>query len=208
MNYPRVNLIKKSEQRYQGVVSRNFILLVGIGTPLVIIALIAGTLFAQHSSIQSQLASSRAVWQTFEPRVEAFRKEKTGLETTGKIMGLFEGWEESQVSIVNLMDAVQGCVPANIQFSRMSILSDVKGSVFKDADELKLHYSLTIDGVAVGDQAEGQVLLLQRQLQASQPVLSVFDSLKLASMRNKLNSDNTAMNEFRLIATAGEGVSK
>ncbi|MDZ8119389.1 hypothetical protein [Pontiella agarivorans] len=208
MKYPRVNLIKKNEQRYQGIVSRNFILLIGIGTPLIIIALIAVTLLMQHLSVQSQLASSKAVWETFEPRIKAFRKEKAGLITTGKIMGLFEGWEQSQTSIVDLMDDVQVCVPSNVQFSRMSILSGKKSTIFKNADELKLHYSLTIDGVAVGEQAESQVLLLQRQLQASHPVSSVFDSLKLASMRNKLRSDNTAMSEFRLIATAGEGVTK
>lgn len=205
MSYPRVNLIHKNEQRYQGAVSRSFILLTGIGTPVLLIVLILGFVLIQNMSVKSQLASSTAVWETYEPRLKQYRAEKSGLTTSGKIMGLFEGWEKSQASIVDLMEEVQDRVPQDVQFTRMSIRSNTKGAVFKTAEELVLDYSLTIDGVAVGQQAEGLVLALQRDLQASQSVSSTFDSLKLASMRNRNSNDGSAMSEFRLVGEAGKG---
>lgn len=208
MSYPRVNLLKKSEQRYQGMVSKSFILLTSVGGPVLLLVLIFGIMMAQNSSVKSQLASSKVVWENFGPRLDSYRAEKQGLTTSSKIMGLFEGWEGSRMSIVELMDEVQERVPSNIQFARMSIRSDAKGPVYKSAEALALNYSLAIDGQAVGQQAESQVLKLQKDLQASASVNKSFDSLKLVSMRNRQDADGMEMSDFRLLAESGKGEGK
>lgn len=205
MNYPRVNLLYKSEQRYQGAVSRGFILLAGIGTPVVLLLLIIGFFVIQNMSIKSQLASSEVLWESFEPRLKRYRAEKSGLTTSGEIISLFEGWEKSRTSIIDLMEDVQDRVPENVQFTRMSIRSTTKGSVYRSTDELALDYSLSIDGIAAGEQAESQVLMLQRELQGSPSIISTFNSLKLASMRNRTTTDGSAMSEFRLMGEAMKG---
>lgn len=208
MTYPRVNLLKKSEQRYEGAVSRSFILLCGIGAPALLILLIIGLCFAHSASIKYQLKSSQALWENLEPRLTAHTQGNQGLSTNQKLLDLFSGWESSQASFVDLLNDVQGSVPGTVQFNRLSIRAGESKAIYKTATELQLDYNLIIEGVAHGSQAENQVIALQKDLLASERVGNTFDSLKLDSMRKRTDSDGENMREFRLVGEAGEGGKK
>ena len=107
MIYPRVNLLKKSELRYQGAVSWGFILLCGIGIPVLLIFFGVGLSFVHRASIKSQLESSQALWENLDPRLEAYKKGAMVLSTNQKIIELFQGWDTSRISFVKLLDEVQ-----------------------------------------------------------------------------------------------------
>ena len=185
MIYPRVNLLKKNEIRYQGVVSWNFILLCGIGTPVLLALLSIGLCFIRSVSTKSELKSSHTLWENYEPRLAVHKKGNQCLVTNQKILDLFEDWERSTVSFVTLLDDVQAVVPDAVQFTRMSIRSDESGSLYKTEGELRLDYSMIIEGIAQGAQAENQVISFQKDLLTCKEVGAVFDSLKLASLRKK-----------------------
>lgn len=205
MTYPRVNLLKKSEQRYQGAVSRSFILLCGIGAPILIVGLVLGISLANNASIKAQLVSSQALWENLEPRLKEYRVENQGLATGGRVLDLFDGWKQSQVSFVDMLNDVQGAVPGSIQFSRLSIRSEATKPIYKTAAELQLHYSLSIDGIAFGAEAEKQVLIMQKDLLECEQIGAEFDSVKLASMRNRQSKDGESARDFRLVATTQKG---
>ncbi|MDF7823651.1 hypothetical protein P4B35_06460 [Pontiellaceae bacterium B12227] len=208
MIYPRVNLLKKNELRYQGAVSWNFILLCGIGTPVLLILLGIGLCFVQNISIKTQLKSSHALWENLEPQLESHKKRSHALATNQKILDLFEGWEASKASFVMLMEDVQDVVPESVQFSRMSIRTGESRPFYKNAAELQLDYSLIIDGIAQGTQAENLVIGFQKDLIACKEVGSMFDSLKLASLRKKTNAKGENIREFSLVGESQEGGKK
>jgi len=202
MNYPRVNLIKKNERRYQGLLSRGFILTTGIGVPSVFVLLVFVLLYGQSMSLNAQLESSRAVWENYEPRLKQYRKEKSGLTTTGKIKNLFDGWGQSQRSFLGLLEEFQQGTPANIQFTRLSIRTGASKPIYKTAEELELDYDLVISGKAEGEAAENAVIKLQKHLLSGQEVGSTFNTLKLASMRNSTTDAGTPVRQFSLTGSS------
>jgi hypothetical protein len=205
MNYPRVNLLKKNEQRYQGMVSRRFILVSIVATPILLIAVLSGIKLIQFTTVQSDLKVSREIWQTLEPRLALFNEEKKGLTDHRQILSLFEGWRASQAPVIELLDGIQDSVPDNIQFTRLSLRSDLSRAVYGTADDMTLNYKLIIEGLSLGDMAESDVIRLQRELLACEVVESTFDSIKLTAMRKRQSAKRLTMREFRLEGSTQQG---
>jgi hypothetical protein len=205
MNYQRVNLLKKSEQRYQGMVSRRFVLISMVATPILLIALLSGIKLIQYAGVQSELTASRAIWENLEPKLALFNEEKKGLADHRQILSLFEGWQGSQAAVVELLEGIQDSVPDNIQFTRLSLRSDLTRAVYATVDDMALNYKLVIEGLSQGDMAESDVIRLQRELLASEVVESTFESIKLTAMRKRQDAQRITMREFRLEGSTQQG---
>ena len=123
MNYPRVNLLKKNEQRFQGAVSRKFIFISAVVAPILLISVLSGIKLIQYSGVQSQLLSSREIWEDLEPRLVLYKEERRGLNMNRTGLDLFNGWNETQASFVKLLTDIQANVPEQIQFTRLSVRS-------------------------------------------------------------------------------------
>lgn len=204
MKYPRVNLLKRSERRYQGAVSRRFTLVSLIITPILFIAVISGVKLIQYSSVQSDLKASREIWHTLEPRLAVAREQQRGLKDNRQALDLIHGWQESQVSMQGLLLDVQQSIPENVQLTRISIRSAVKASIYRDVDELNLIYRLVLQGVSQGEQAEDAVINLRRSLLNRENLSAIFDSVKLISMRKRWGLDGENIREFSLEGLASE----
>jgi hypothetical protein len=205
MNYQRINLLKKSEQRYQGAVSRRFVLVSIVATPIFLIAVLSGIKLVQYTGVQSELKASREIWKTLEPKLTLFNEEKKGLTDHRQILSLFEGWRASQAPVIELLNGIQDSVPDNIQFTRLSLRSDLKRAVYDTADDMALNYKLVIEGLSQGDMAESDVIQLQRELLACEVVESAFDSIKLTAMRKRQDAKRITMREFRLEGSTQQG---
>lgn len=200
MNCVRVNMLKKSEQRYQGAVSRRFMLVVAVVTPIVIIALLSGVKLIQYTSIKYDLKASREIWGDLEPRLELYKNENRGLVTNNKLLSLFDEWKNAQAPIEGLLTDLQNTVPANIQLTRLSIRSKQTAARYDAAEDMELTYELAVDGISQGDRAEEEVIHLPQSLAACEHYAATFDSLKLSSMR-KLNSRSEInKREFKLVS--------
>ena len=112
MKYPRVNLLKKSEQRYQGAVSRRFMLVSSVITPIILIAILSGVKLIQFAGVQSDLESSRKIWGDLKPRLALHQDEQRCLNGNEKILELIGGWRSTQVSQFGLMAVVVAVVVA------------------------------------------------------------------------------------------------
>ena len=198
MNYPRVNLLNKNEQRYQGAVSRKFIFISAVVAPVLLVALLSGVKLIQYSGVQSTLSSSRDIWDDLEPRLALYKDERRGLAMNRSALGLFDGWKNSQTSFVKLLTDIQTRVPENIQFTRLSIRSQPAASVFTTAEGMALTYDLRIEGKSQGELAENHVIGLQNDLLESEQIGSAFDSLKLASMHKLQGEKDKNVRAFRL----------
>jgi hypothetical protein len=205
MNYQRVNLLKKSEQRYQGVVSRRFVLISIVATPLLVIALISAVKLVQYAGVQSELRASREIWRTLEPKLAVSNEEKKGLRNHRQILSLFEGWQASQAPVIELLEGIQDSVPDNIQFTRLSLRSDLTRALYETPDDMVLNYKLVIEGLSQGEMAEADVIRLQRALLATEVVESSFASIKLTAMRKRQDANRITMREFRLEGSMQQG---
>jgi hypothetical protein len=205
MNYQRVNLLKKSEQRYQGMVSRRFVVVSLVATPLLLIAVLSGIKLIQYTGVQSELKASREIWKNLEPKLALFNEEKKALADHRQLLSLFEGWRSSQAPINELLEGIQGSVPDNIQFTRLSLRGDLTRSVYAAADDMALNYKLVIEGLSQGDMAESDVIRLQRQLLACEVVEASFESIKLTAMRKRQDAQRMTMREFRLEGSTQQG---
>ncbi len=196
MSYPRVNLLKKSERRYQGAVSRRFMLVSIVVTPILFIALLSGVKLIQYGGVQADLKASREIWKTLEPKLAVALDRQRGLKTNRQALSLINGWKDSQVSMEGLLLDVQEVIPENVRLMRVSIRSEVTASLYRDADELDLDYRLALQGVSQGEQAEDTVMNLRRDLLKKEHLSAIFDSVKLISMRKRSGADGENMREF------------
>jgi len=200
MNCIRVNMLKKSEQRYQGAVSRRFMLVVAVVTPIVIIALLSGIKLIQYSSIKYDLKTSREIWVDLEPRLELFKNENRGLAANNKLLALFDEWKNAQAPMEGLLNDLQGVVPANVQLTRLSIRSKQSAPRYDSADDMALTYELMIDAISQGDRAEEEIIRLPKSLATCNHFATTFDSLKLASLRKSGGASEVNRREFKLVS--------
>ncbi len=205
MNYPRVNLLHKNEQRFQGAVSQKFILISAIATPLLVVFILGGIQFARYSWVQSNLRTSREIWNKLQPRISLYQEERRGLETTRQALDLFQGWDDSRAPFDALLSDIQNVVPPDIQFTRLSLRSANERVVYKNVAELNLNYNLVIQGLAHGERAENEVIGFRKILLGSEQVESMFESVRLASMRKRLGEGGISMREFTLQGESPEG---
>ncbi len=198
MNYPSVNLLKKSEQRHQGVVSRKFTFVSAVVAPILLIAILSGVKLFQYNGVKSELTANRILWKDLEPRLTLFKDENRGLVMNRKALDLFGGWKNSQASFVTLLEDIQGIVPEQVQFTRLSVQTKKTGSVYATVDDLALSFDLVIEGLAHGARAENYVIDLRKDLLTCQQIGSTFESIKLASMRKREGAAGQSLREFRL----------
>ena len=204
MSYPRVNLLKKAERRYQGTVSRRFMLVGIVVTPILFIAVLSGVKLIQYSGVQADLRASREIWSTLEPRLAVASDQQRGLKTNRLAIDLINGWRDSQVSMEGLLLDIQKTIPENIQLTRISIRSEVKTSVYHDVDELELDYRLALQGISQGAQAEDAVINLRKDLLDREYLSATFDAIKLTSMRKRAGRSGENMREFSLEGLGAE----
>jgi hypothetical protein len=198
MNYLRVNLLRKGEQRHQGAVSRRFLFVSIVVTPILLIALLSGVKLIQYNGVQDELKASRAIWADLEPRLELFKKQQRGLAVNRQVIDLINGWQDSQVAMEGLLMDIQQTVPRQVQLSRLSIRTDIKTSVYHGTDGMDMDFRLILQGVSEGAQAEDAVILLRKDLLEKEQLSTIFTSVKLASMRKRDGRGKENMREFSL----------
>lgn len=205
MNYPRVNMLKKSEQRYQGAVSRRFLLVSIVVTPILLITLLSGVKLIQYTAVKSNLKSSREIWAGLSPRLALYKEEQRSLATNKRAMELVSGWRSTQVPLSELLTEIQGSVPENIQLSRLAIRSEPGTSIYDKPENFTLDYTLTMQGVVQGDRAEEVVITLRKDLLKTEWMRTTFDSIKLSPMRKHSDRNGEIMQKFSLVGSGAEG---
>ena len=198
MNASRVNLLKKNEQRYQGIVSRRFTMVCAVLTPILLIAVLGGIKLIQFAGLQSDLKAKTEFWAEMEPRLERFKAENGNLNTNRKVLELFDGWDASQLDLVQIMDDIQNAVPGNVQFNRMMIRGNILPKTYGSVEEMKLDFQFQIDGLAMGERAEKDIWRFQKELLATAAIADAFDFIDLTGMRKRDFNNGTSCQEFKI----------
>ena len=209
MNYPRVNLLKKNEQRYQGVVSHRFVLVAAVVAPILLVATLSGIKMVQYNKVKSDLQSSRTAWETLEPQFLLHQEVVRSLSACRTSLELLQGWKGSQVSLSSLLSETQKVVPPTIQLQHLSFRSEPKTLVYLSASDFVLDYKLMLEGVSLGDHAEASVIDLRKDLMATDLLGSTFKSIKLASMHKQTaGKGDQSVRDFRIEGFSKDGEDK
>ena len=196
MTYPRVNLIRKNERRYQGAVSRKFLFISLVLTPVLLIAILSGVKLIQYTSVRKELEASNALWLDQKPRLDLFYAEQNRVKENETMLAMLDAWEASQLQVVELFQDIQDEVPMTVQLTRASLKGDVKREIFTEAAQLKIDFGLSLQGLSHGEAAEATVIELRKGLLGTDTLADVFHSVKLASMRKRKSKDGENIREF------------
>lgn len=205
MNYPRVNLLKKSEQRYQGAVSRRFIMVSIVVTPILAIAVLSAVKLLQYTSVQSSLKSGKELWVELEPRFELYKKEQRCRGANQHALELLEGWKDSKIPFTGLLTEIQTAIPASVQLTRLALRGESNATTYAAPEDFGLKHSLIVQGAAYGDRAEETVLGLRSDLLETERMGATFASVELAYMRKRAGGEGQSAQEFSLEGSGEEG---
>ena len=202
MSYIRVNLLKKSEQRYQGPVSRRFLWVSGIATPILALALLSTIKLLQHKAILEELEMKRYEWTEIKPKLDRSAQMTQTLQNNRKILTLLENWEQSRIPIVELMSEIQDIVPMNMQFTRITIGGMATLAIYESPEEMELENKLLINGAVLEKDDFRQFL---ERLQKNKKAISSFPDIRQnGSFNSYKNREGKSLEGFSIIGSSKE----
>lgn len=191
----RVNLIQPTELRYQGAVSRSFLLRATLIT-LASLAGIAAMLFIlQMNATRQTLTRSRERWLQIEPvfkNIQAMQEELVHDRALQKELG---GWSRSRLDWYLPLLEIQRLVPSNIQLIRMNVWSSLaldksKKLPAKAAAEPEIMpvrtFKVGIDGRAVGEAGNEAVVQFVSTIKEAGWLSNVFETVNLQGVRREV----------------------
>lgn len=194
MNNIRVNLLKPTEARRQGIVGMKFAARVSIATAVAILSVVGGLSFIKYETGKRDLEAARAIWTIREPMYNKSLKMKEDLATEKRFQQELSGWHSSRIEWKPLLIELRKICPPSVQLRRLGIRGDLyikqKPVVVPvDAEpgtpaatpapslgQAMRWYTITIDGKAVGDMAEDVVVQFVRTLGTDPLYKPIFEA--------------------------------
>ncbi|HOW98428.1 MAG TPA: hypothetical protein P5567_04300 [Kiritimatiellia bacterium] len=202
----RINLLKTTEYRRQGLVSTAFIIRVSIMT-VVLLALVFGALaFLQRRNARQTLDSARELWRVREPLYRKTLAMKQDLATKRKLDQELRGWSASRIAWNEPLAEFQEITLPTLQFRRLNVRGEMDVRVPKvktpkaGSAEAKpaeaaapalaagtpaRRFFLLIEGRAEGDQAEDAVLQFDAALRRAPGLRALMESVRLQRLESE-----------------------
>jgi len=188
----RVNLLKPSEARRQGMVSVKFMIHVSIATAVAILLIIGGMSFIRYEIGKRDLEAARNIWKIREPMYKKIVTMRDDLATEKKFQQELRGWQASRIDWKPLLIELRKICPPMVQLRRLSIRGEltIKQKPVAQAVDgeppapsaapspgLAMRwYTITIDGKATGDMAEDIVVQFVRKFGSDALFKPIFES--------------------------------
>jgi len=169
----QVNLLKKPERRYQGIVSMKVIVL-GSGSLFAAITILAFLLAGlSKMKLSSDLDYARREWASLEPPALALRAAQAAIAANSKTAAELESWTKGDRPFMHsILRAVQKNIPAQMELYHFS------AGIEQDSEKDSLTYVLRISGTAKGEMT---AIEAKRQLNEEAELRRFCDEIKLTS---------------------------
>ncbi|MDK2857453.1 MAG: hypothetical protein PWQ29_182 [Verrucomicrobiota bacterium] len=192
----QVNLLKKADQRYQGIVSMKVIALGSISV-LAGVSIVVFTLGGlSQIKVNTDLNQARREWERTEPLAEAARAAAAALAANRKTLAALETWSRGgRADLFEVLHAVQSEIPLNVA------LSSLYAGIEKGIDDDKMYYTLRLSGEAQG---ELTAVDTKRQLNSNGDVRSFCGEVKLVSSQREVGDSWSFTLEGRRPAEGGK----
>ena len=173
----QVNLLKKTEQRYQGIVSMKVMALSSVSllaSITIMVFLLAGI---SRMSLNNNLDRARREFKRLDPLANAVRSAQTAIEANRKTLATLEGWSQGDCpSMFILLRSIQSGIPAPMT------LDNLYAGLEQEVDSKPGYYTLRISGRAQG---ELTAVDAKRQLNSSAELRRFCGETKLVSSQRE-----------------------
>ncbi len=182
----QINLLKKNERRYQGIVSMKFMVLGAaavFGGILLLFFVLAGI---AKVTVMANLERTRREWTRQEPVAAIIRMQTTAISANRRTRTSLDQWSErTGAPFHRIMRELQRSVPGQIQLSRIYAGMTESGSSGQPECVLQL------SGWAVGEGGELLAVEFKRNLNYSKQLKSFCGEMRLISSRRESDASWT-----------------
>ncbi len=193
-----VNLLRKAEERYQGPISRKFIIFGSVCLVAVLLLLVVGTFVMRGYRTRLELSWARERWAGLEPIMQHAGQQQKIVAVNAAALGALEKWKSSRYLLASMLAELRLVAPENIQFTSLSVASDRNAP---NADAV-WNYTVRLDGRAEGEKLEELVVGFRRLLLTQAAITNAFSAIRLVSFRKDSVGDGREIAQFTL---QGEG---
>lgn len=173
----QVNLLKKAERRFQGIVSMKVMALGSVSVLAGITILVFSLAGISKVTLNSNLDRARREFERLEPQAAKVRNAQAAVAANRKTLADLEGWAQGDhLSMFSILRAVQSRIPA-----QMTLDNFFAGS--EQADEKEpVYYTLRLSGRSQGELTAVEA---KRQLNANAEVRGFCGEVKLVSSQRE-----------------------
>jgi len=176
----QLNLLKKNERRYQGIVSMKVMVLGAVavfGGILLLFFVLAGI---AKVTVLANLERTRREWTRQEPLAAVIRMQTSASSANRRTRASLDEWSErTGAPLHKIMRELQSSVPTHVQLSRVYAETTEEGSSGQPECVLQL------SGWAVGEGGEMLAVEFKRNLNNSKELRSFCDEVRLISSRRE-----------------------
>lgn len=173
----QVNLLKKSERRFQGIVSMKVMALGSISVLAGISVLVFSLAGISKMTLNANLERARHEWARLEPQAAVVRKCQAATATNRKTLTELESWAQGDhLSMFSILRAVQSRIPAQM------MVGNFFAGLEQAADTDPVYCTLRLSGRSQG---ELTAVDAKRQLNANAEVRGFCGEVKLVSSQRE-----------------------
>jgi Tfp pilus assembly protein PilN len=212
----RVNLIRSEERRYQGPVSKRFILLSLGGALAAGLFIWAGVGWTQRAETQKELTALESEWALIQPRYNLAKAKAAQIGQIEEVEKELKLWGATRLQSDKMLEEFASTVPENIQIVRLSIFSE--WSVVRppapppppENTETRpkppppgipaRKSAMSISGRAAGDDGSDAVVKMVQDLKAAPVLGSVLETIKLNNLLRDVQPDDQSDRSFTIDA--------
>ncbi|MDD3277104.1 MAG: hypothetical protein PHP93_08660 [Kiritimatiellales bacterium] len=167
----QVNLLKKTERRYQGIVSMKVMVLGSVSVLAgitILVFLLAGV---SKMTLNANLDRARHEWERLEPQAAVVRKAQAAIGTNSKTLSDLENWSRGDhPSMFSVLYAAQSRIPSSMA------LDNFYAGLEQASDDEPAYYILRFSGRSLGELTAVEA---KRQLNADAGLRRFCGEIKL-----------------------------
>jgi hypothetical protein len=199
----RVNLLRESEFRYQGAVSRGFLIRASSITVGILVGLFLITTIFQYKGLRQSVAWSKEHWEKIKPAYENVKAMQTELSRNRVVLNELKGWRHSRIEWAAPMEELRKIVPGSIQLIKFNVFGsmEVKKPAAADAKpaakpenpgapppppppgQAIRKFTVSIEGRSEDKLADKVILQFVDDLRQGASFKPILDSVKLQGLR-------------------------
>jgi hypothetical protein len=174
----QINLLKKSERRYQGIVSMKVMALGSISVLAGITILVFSLAGISKMTLNANLDRARREWERISPLAAVVRNCQSASAANRKTVSELERWaQRDHLSMFRILRAVQSRIPAQMT------VENLYAGFEQDSDKDPISRTLRLSGRSQG---ELTAVDAKRQLNADAEVRGFCGEVKLVSSQREM----------------------
>lgn len=191
----QVNLLKKTERRYQGIVSMKVMALGSVSLLAGITILVFSMAGISKMTLKSNLDRARREWGRLNPQAAVVRSLQTASAANRKVLSDLGSWaKDDQPAMFDILYALQSNIPA-----QMALENFYAG--LEQASDTEAYYTLRFSGRAQG---ELTAVDARRRLNAHESLRRFCGEIKLVSSQRETGDTWIFALEGRRLAEEGK----